>query len=420
MNERLLTAAGALLALLLVIGLLVRTPVTQSQPESRASSQDRGRNGYHALSRWLQQSGIPALPLRERYERLAALSPQPTGNLLIVTEPAVHPLRQAEGRWLRRWVSRGNDVLVLRADPYQAAPGGVIGTLGLAAWPADDGPDAECEGQQPVPESEPGSRLRPNAADVEDPLLLGVRELQVPPEPAASPTPAKPRAYYAVDYAEGEDRLTFLWLCDLRSGQPGLWQFRLNRGRIWVAAHAALFANAGLGEADNAQFFANLVGRSVADGGAVIFDDMHQGDSALYDPAAFYRDPRVHASLGLLLLLWLLYLTGYSNRFVKPAAAEAAVTPASFAETVGGFLSLRLRPADAAEALLQRFHADVRRRCGQDPTHEPAWDLLSQAPRVEQASVHALRSEQARIAAGRQRDLRPLIHLIHQIRKQLQ
>ena len=67
------------------------------------------------------------------------------------------------------------------------------------------------------------------------------------------------------------------------------WEIPVLNGRIIFMASGTLLSNRALGSADNRRFVANLVRWHVAPGGAVIFDDMHQGLSILYDPDAFIR-----------------------------------------------------------------------------------------------------------------------------------
>ena len=68
----------------------------------------------------------------------------------------------------------------------------------------------------------------------------------------------------------------------------------MGAGSILLSAGGTLFTNRALGNADNAGLFANIVSARVARDGVVLFDDLRQGLSANYDPARFYRDPRLY------------------------------------------------------------------------------------------------------------------------------
>ncbi len=60
----------------------------------------------------------------------------------------------------------------------------------------------------------------------------------------------------------------------------------------------------------------------VANDGVVLFDDLRQGLSANYDPARFYRDPRLFKTLFIVLGLWLVWVLG-STRLRAPAIVRA-------------------------------------------------------------------------------------------------
>jgi hypothetical protein len=426
MNQRIVTLFGALAALLIATGLLFSRGQTPVEIASHPTSRDTGDYGLAGAARWLETSGVPTRQLRNRYTELANQIPGRTGNLLVITTPMVYPPHPGELRALESWVRRGNDLLVL--DALASRPDWARATrdFGLLLWnfditthPAGKEPDAVCGDERPDPKADRPSSpvvLRPHPGDIGEALLAGVREVRIKPEDVL----AKPGASQIVDYTKGRDRLTFEWLCDTARGHAALWQFRVGKGRLWVTSYPQLFANRNLGLADNAQLLANLVRLSLGPDGAVIFDDMHQGDSALYDPAAFFRDPRLHASVGLLFVIWLLYLLGYSNRFAPPAPPAVGVTPAQFVGGLGGFLARHLGAAAGAQLLLRRLHADLRRRFIAASASPTVWDALAATTRVNPQLLAKLREENARLQSRRSADLRPLARLIHQVREQLQ
>ena len=61
-----------------------------------------------------------------------------------------------------------------------------------------------------------------------------------------------------------------------------------------MSGFGSLFTNRALGLEDNAQLLANIVGANVGEHGAVLFDDLHQGLGATYDPDKFYKDRRLY------------------------------------------------------------------------------------------------------------------------------
>ena len=101
------------------------------------------------------------------------------------------------------------------------------------------------------------------------------------------------------------------------NGEGALFEQHVGAGRVLLCAGGSLFTNRALGNADNAQLFANIVSARVASDGVVLFDDLRQGLSANYDPARFYRDPRLFKTMFIVLGLWLVWVLG-STRLRAP------------------------------------------------------------------------------------------------------
>lgn len=446
MNGRLATLAGALLALLIATALLFPRLGPTTPPQSRPASQDIGANGLSALRRWLEVSGTPVQRLHARYTGLSGLPGPAQGNLLIAPDPTVIGVRDSEAKALHDWVAAGNAVLVLGPIPQWAGLSHepaepLLKALDLRSTRLDDEPSAICGEYAPVRAAKTKVREKPRdpeemrdkppevitlktaAPDRAHPLLAGVRTVQVSMPVAALPYSwSYPRPVYDDD--GDAERMSFVWLCDTRFLAAALSQFRLGGGKVWVTGYGGLFDNTNLGSADNARLFANLLALSLHGEGAVIFDDMHQGASDLYDPGHFLRDPRLHASVGLLLLIWLVYLLGYDNRFAPARTRVSGVTPAAFARGIGGFYARSLAATEAAQLLLARFHAEVRRRL-RTPGSEPVWALLETRPAIDAPALRALREEAQRVDAAAhggksyRRDLRPLLHLIHLVKESI-
>ncbi|MGE0383213.1 MAG: DUF4350 domain-containing protein [Gammaproteobacteria bacterium] len=368
MNERAAQLGGALLALVLVLALLVTPGEIEPAYMSRPNSADRGPSGTYAARSWLARAGVPTASLRDRYTSLGRLG-APTGNLLIATLPQLSPARLDERTALRRWIESGNTVLFLIAErddpPWRQLAAGrstdaLENALGLSrsesdtaqCTPADrsplpvDGGDAGGAGVEFPGLSDPPSdrteRMRPVGAHA---WLTGIREVAV--RQAGS---SDGRAPLPGDKAG----LSVALLRDADDAGAALWTMRAGAGRIVVFLHSNVFANAMLGEADNARLLANLSAFLVGTGGKVVFDDMHQGLSALYDPKAFYRDPRLHATLLFLVGFWIAWIAGHGNRF-GPPEPPARDDPTRFVRSVGGLLARRLDSTQAAAALIGHF-----------------------------------------------------------------
>ena len=109
-------------------------------------------------------------------------------------------------------------------------------------------------------------------------------------------------------------------------GEGALFEQHVGDGSVLLCAGGSLFTNRALGNVDNAQLFANIVSTRVAKNGVVLFDDLRQGLSASYDPARFYRDPRLFKTLFIVLGLWLVWVLG-STRLRAPCSTHSRRRP---------------------------------------------------------------------------------------------
>ncbi len=427
MNDRWYAIAGGVLALLVVIVLLVPAPHSLPQEVSWPTTADRGPEGLKGLQTWLEHAQVTTRSLRRRYDTLAS-DPRltPDGNLLIVTLPPRAPARESELRELRRWLERGNNILLLMAG------GDLPGWSMQADWTANDKlletlgyrfesevPDADEHDRAPSDE-------RPNLTQLLDGLERVERELTPPWDHplTAGVESVHTRSYPAFERrfrleGAGEARGVLGLLQDSEQQGPALWKIRVGDGEALVSGYAGLFSNATLGRANNARLAANIVSLMSRPNGAVIFDDMHMGLSDLYDARAFLADPRLHATLWFILGLWLLYLIGRSRRLApvhRPARGYRAV---ELIEAVAGLLARRLDRVSAARRLFRHFFDEVRARHGLPTTGEPAWGPLARSARLRAGLLRALRRRHARTRAGGRVDLVALINLMHRARQEM-
>src|SRR2546427_7001803 len=89
-------------------------------------------------------------------------------------------------------------------------------------------------------------------------------------------------------------------------------------------------------------------------GGAVLFDDEHQGLAAAYDPAKFYNDPRLYGTIGVLAAVWLVWGLG-GTRLRLPAMRVPAPREAELVRATGGVLARVLRPPAPARRMFEHF-----------------------------------------------------------------
>jgi hypothetical protein len=160
------------------------------------------------------------------------------------------------------------------------------------------------------------------------------------------------------------------------------------------------------------------VASSLGPDGWVIFDDMHQGLTEVYDPSAFFGDARLRATLWFIVGFWLIYVAGHSNRIAPLVRRLERPRAVDFVRAVGGLFARRLSGREVALGLLRHFFAELRgARAGADGID---WELLARYPRVPRSRIDELRGLHSGLAQGRAPDLVRLNNLINNIRKHSQ
>lgn len=416
MKDRLITLLGGIFALYLVITLLI-PPSSNEPPPSRAVSTDQGNHGLLGLKRWLDKSGVATKSLRNRYDELLADASLPQGgNLLIVHLPGIAPARDREREVLLDWIREGNNILVLMNGGEAAWLGAmtdpVLSDLGFYFSPADTNPKTPAAKSAKTPRifvsSEPKKlALRPYQSF---PLLQSVQKIEV--------TRAANTVSDVVLRAEDRYRTAFVLLREEATDAPAFWQIRVGQGTGWISRYGNWLGNANLGDGDNARLIANIISATVVAGGKVIFDDMHQGVSDLYNPDVFFKDRRLHYTLLILVGLWLLYLVGRSNRLAPLNVFPQGTRAVDFTRAVGGLYARRLSSASVAKELAKRFFNEVRRRYHLPLTGEPVWEILQGVARVNHRDLGALQQIYSNLATTKPKLVR-FARLIYNIRKSL-
>ena len=428
MRERLTTLACALGALLLFATLFLHGEGLDSRRGTRPTTIERGGNGLLAAMSWLNSEGIRTLSLRERFDNLSRRRDLlPAGNLLIVTAPALTAFRLTEANALDHWVRAGNTLLVLAAlsdRPEWALGGFVHGDLSLLTGLEFQSTAART--------TAPSQHANEDASDAAARVLAATRRLAQPETstlisnrshaylegvrsavalsdyPPQSWNVRLPRAGFVLALAH-----------EKQSGAGVLWVRPRGSGMVIVSGFGSLFTNRALGEADNARLLANLVGSSVGPQGVVLFDDEHQGLAAAYDPAKFYRDPRLYATLGVLGAVWLTWVLGGTRLQLQQARAPVP-REAELVRATGDFLARVLRPAAAARRLFEHFFRRLHARTHRGASYDgPPWDWLENHPRLARADVQQLKNWYADAYSDRRVPLARLHNLIVRAERQL-
>jgi hypothetical protein len=433
-RERLITLLCALGALALFLAMFLRADdVTNRRGGVPApTSEERQGNGYHGAMVWLDEEHIKTGSVRERFDkRLAQPGLSATGNLLIVTLPAVTTFRTEEFRPLDTWVRAGNTLLVLAAlsdDPDWAFSAGrpAAGDLTLLTG---------LEFEAVRSSEQRGSRTaKPRATDDVGARIAATAKAFAQPQ-RGTLVPNGPQRYFdgvrtAValsDYPWQSwavkvpyDGFVLSLAHERETGESVIWTRSLGNGRIIVSGLGSLFTNRALGLADNARLLANIVGVNVGPKGAVLFDDMHQGLGAAYDPAKFYSDRRLYETIGILAVLWLCWVLG-AARLQLPGLRASAPREAELVQATGGFLARVLTPAAGAQGLFDHFFRRIRERLpiGGYEKANPPWELLEGRPGVTAVELRQLRGWHADARAARRVPLGRLHNLIQKIDRQI-
>lgn len=389
MKDRLITFGGATLALIMVIGMFAPAPDSEEK-KSVAASSDRGINGYFAARDWLQQTAVPTLALRNRYTTLSELDTSKNGNLLIVPYPQVLPIRSNEIEALKQWLEQGNQVLLAFTDQdydIELDDFELFWSLGLEVDFTDHEADHEQAQAASQPEDLPDLiKQKANQSEIERPVFQFLADHPVLRDVSTLHIGEETDIYdkHRLSWAD-QAGVPITLIQDQGSQQPALLAAAGYGGRLWILRYGEVLNNNLISKADNARLFRNIIQLSVGQGGSVIFDDMHQGDSSLYNPEAFFKDSRLHISILFLLALWMLWLLGYNNRIRPPDERLKIPTQADFVRAIGHFYGRRLLNRDAADGLFKIFFNDIRRRYRHPSNGEPCWVLLEphRSPRID-------------------------------------
>jgi hypothetical protein len=408
-RERLITL-GCALAALLVCATLFRGEAPGMHRVVRPTTAERQGNGLLGAMTWLRGEGFRTVSLRERLDNLAAARRDvpATGNLLIMTLPTAIPFRLTELKAVAAWVRAGNTLLVLaalsdRPDWGRSGPmfhGDLQALTGLDVEAVRTGSAGAPSAAAPATAAATDHQARDAGAQ----LLEATRALAKPQR--GTLVPNRPHAYLRgvasatawSDYAPHAWSVTIprqgfvLSLAHQRENSAEvLWVRTAGGGTIIVSGFGSLFSNRALGLADNARLLGNIVANAVSPTGAVLFDDEHQGLTTAYDPARFYRDPRLYATLGVLGALWFTWVLGGTRLRLRETRRNAP-REVELVRATGAFLARVLRPATAARRMFEQFFSRLRaltRRGGDDGN--PPWEWLEQHPRLARADVLQLK-----------------------------
>jgi hypothetical protein len=155
----------------------------------------------------------------------------------------------------------------------------------------------------------------------------------------------------------------------------------------------------------------------------VMFDDLRQGLSASYDPARFYKDPRLFKTLAIIIGLWLVWVLG-STRLRAPGFAEHNPSEAELVRRAGGLIARTVRPHLTARRLFDHFFDDVSRAArgstgAVSPERGDLWQWLEGHAAILPQELDQLKTWYADAHAERKLPLVPLQNLLDNLGKRL-
>lgn len=393
-----------------------------AEEHSRPLATEMRANGYFAIRRWLETEGIPVTELRQRYDWLARARGLPKhGNLLITTIPHKRVMRLAEENALKKWVRSGNTLLVVAGIfdtpewgmPDSTTPNELfqLTNLWIDIHEAAEAKETDASRAGPasnvfVPLEKPKRGILKPIGD--HPLTRGVLAVHAISEYEAGK--------FDLHTSEKEPALSLM--ADTESGLGAFWISWMGGGTVIVSGYGSIFTNKMLAQANNAGLMANIVAAQLGRNGHVIFDDIHQGATSVYDADAFFGDPRLHASFWWIIALWLVWVLG-STRLPPPVARPPPVRERGFIDATGNFFARVIGRKGAARRLFANFFNDCRRALGEPQDGRPLWAWIRGFGAIPREDIDRLEALYARVEEGKRINLVDLHNRLQHIRKQL-
>ncbi|MBI1424487.1 MAG: hypothetical protein GC149_13665 [Gammaproteobacteria bacterium] len=433
MKDRLITLLGAVIAFYILLRLLFPQINFAQKDISYPTSEDRGKFGLAGSAHWLSSQHVPIYSLRQRYDTLAK-TPElsPRGNLLIISLPLRLDAQHKELQQLQQWIRQGNSALLLIAmsdwppwadrmmsDSVTRVLNNFDLDMTLAAEPDSETKDKSDKHNPGVTTAKQLDKLTQQKsvarilipADAH-PLTAGVHKIET------TWLDSEGLRWHL----EGNEQLrsSLVLLRDQADKNPALWLNFYGHGRLLISRHSDMFGNVSLALADNAVLFADMVQQLLGKNGKVIFDDMHQGLSAIYDPDAFFHDPRLHHTLLFLLALWIVYVMGYTNRFGQVRQRKPVLQLRQHVQAVGNLFARRLHPSAVALRHAHHFFNEVRSCYGLPQNGQPVWEQLQRNAAIAPSLLQQAQSLYQRAQQQQRINLITFVNTLKTMRRELQ
>jgi len=371
------------------------------------STMNAGGTGTLALFEYLQQRGLDVVRWKQPMSALSNEGEGAVSSFVVVGETR-HPFEKKDADAVLRWVARGGRLVVVDRSPNPL----LLPTSGR--WRVGSelfeipGPDVRPDDVEQMTRGVPliapaqptaltrdvlevtrsrfAGRLHVYQADASGLVVhsapRGRGYVQMPPTPAATPTPeegediwgeeeemptpkptAQPSPVVVTSVkTEGEAQTPapVTHLADGREGEGALLvDYAYGRGRVVVLSDPYIVSNGGINRADNLFLAFNVV-TGGAPSGRVAFDEFHQGYGATENSVfAYFRGTPIlwMFAQGALVVLALVWTRG--RRFARPLPAPRADRRSKL-EFVASMAELQQR-ARAYDLAIENIYTRTRR-----------------------------------------------------------
>lgn len=129
----------------------------------------------------------------------------------------------------------------------------------------------------------------------------------------------------------------------------------LGRGQVWLLLHPSLLDNEVIHRYQNRRFAMALIDAGLGQQGAVFLDDAHHGLNDIVEVDDVLFDARFWASIGFLLLFWLVFLLADAGHWQRATYRPAlrGIGQQQLITATGHFLRNRLRTEHVSQLILE-------------------------------------------------------------------
>jgi Domain of unknown function (DUF4350) len=330
-DRKLLIIAGALIAAISTIALLVSPPSTPPSlgiPSTYSADSSGAKAAYlllnelgYRVERWVRPpEDLPELSVQGNSKDTAG---DPARTVLILVDPFI-PASNEENLSLRKFVQQGGQVLVTGAMGNMLAPPHALTT------------SRRDEIEEKI-----------YRAELPAPLTRGAPEISM----KANTRWAGQSGYHMRYYGDDEGGAVVV--------------YEMGKGRVVWWANSGPLTNFGLTESSNLMLFLNSIGDPSTT--RVLWDEYYHGErQGFWSYLGRTPIPWSMAQVGLVLAA-ALFTFGRRSGPMRPLSKESRLSPLEFVETLGDLYQRKGGAAEALAVAYQRFRFLLLKRLGLPP-----------------------------------------------------